>query len=79
LTWWATFFVWYTRHNLIEDYKKSLDESVFTCVELSKQSWQEVMSMPVLKLNNYLKWKDDLEEEKKRKIDEIKEKNATGG
>jgi hypothetical protein len=37
-------------------------------MELSKQSYFEVMMMPVKRFHNYMKWKNDLEEEKQKMI-----------
>ncbi len=54
----------------MENYRKSLEENIFSCMEMSKQSWHEVISMPVLKFTNYLKWKEKLEKEKKEKLEE---------
>jgi len=39
-------------------------------MELSKQSYHSVMSMPVKKLYDYLKWKEDYEEEKAKLMKE---------
>ena len=39
-------------------------------MEMSKQSYLEVMFMPVKKMYDYLKWKTDLEDEKQKIIDE---------
>ena len=41
------------------DYRKSLDSNVYACMELSKQSYNDVMNMPVKKMYDYLKWKED--------------------
>ncbi len=54
----------------ITTYRKNLEIEVFTCMELSNQSYIEVMSMPVNRLSNYLKWKSDLEENKRKLIQE---------
>jgi len=35
-------------------------------MEMSKQSYVEVASMPVKRFFNYLKWKTDLEEERRK-------------
>ena len=41
-------------------------------MEISNQSYLEVVSMPVTRFYNYLKWKVKLEEEKqKRMLNEI--------
>jgi len=37
-------------------------------MEMSKQSYPETMEMPVSRFYNYLKWKTDLEEEKRKMI-----------
>jgi len=37
-------------------------------MEMSKQSYSDVMKMPVKKFYDYLKWKSDLEEEKRKMI-----------
>lgn len=37
-------------------------------MEMSKQSYNEVSSMPVKKFYDYLKWKTDLEEDKRKML-----------
>lgn len=39
-------------------------------MEMSKQSYDGVIEMPVQRFYNYLKWKSDLEEEKKKMLAE---------
>jgi hypothetical protein len=39
-------------------------------MEMSKQSYPSVVGMPVQRFYNYLKWKNDLEEEKKKLMSE---------
>ena len=39
-------------------------------MELSKQSYHNVMNMPVKKMYDYLKWKEDYEEEKAKLMKE---------
>ena len=39
-------------------------------MEMSKQSYNEISRMPVNKFYSYLKWKSDLEEEKKNMVAE---------
>ena len=39
-------------------------------MEMSKQPYQNVVDMPVKRFYNYLKWKTDLEEDKKKAIEE---------
>lgn len=40
-------------------------------MELSKQSYVEVSQMPVKRFYDYLKWKSDLEDERRREMEEI--------
>lgn len=35
-------------------------------MEMSKQSYNDIMFMPVKRFQNYLKWKNDLEDEKQK-------------
>lgn len=37
-------------------------------MEMSKQSYNETVSMPVKRFYNYLKWKSDLEEDKRKSL-----------
>jgi hypothetical protein len=39
-------------------------------MEMSKQSYIDVISMPIQRFYSYLKWKSDLEEEKKKMVAE---------
>ena len=39
-------------------------------MEMSNQSYIEVIAMPVKRFYDYLKWKTDLEEEKKKMMEE---------
>jgi len=39
-------------------------------MELSKQPYQNVVNMPVKKMYDYLKWKEDYEEEKAKLLKE---------
>jgi len=39
-------------------------------MEMSRQSYNDVVSMPVKRFYNYLKWKTDLEEEKQKLMEE---------
>jgi len=63
---WISFFEWYTRPNTIDSYRRDLAEDVYMCMEWSKQSYNQVMAMPVTKFKNYLKWKKDYEDERSK-------------
>jgi hypothetical protein len=39
-------------------------------MEMGKMSYSTIMMMPVKRFQNYLKWKSDFEEEKRKIIDE---------
>lgn len=43
-------------------------------MEIGKQSYTDIMKMPIKRLYNYLKWKSDLEEEKQKLIEEVTKK-----
>lgn len=47
-----------------------LENNVFSCMEMSGQPYQNVIDMPVKRFQNYLKWKANLEEDKKKMINE---------
>ena len=54
----------------MDEYISQLEKNIYTCMEMSKQSYEDVVSMPVQRFYNYLKWKSDLEEEKKKMLAE---------
>jgi len=69
----TTFFAWYTHPNSYEkisEYKDDLQKTIFACIELSKQQYDVIMNMPVKRFYDLMKWKSDLEDEKKRQINE---------
>ncbi len=39
-------------------------------MEMSKQAYKNVSEMPIKRFYNYLKWKTDLEDDKKKMVDE---------
>ena len=57
-------------YDSIETYKKTLDDNIFTCMEMSRQSYQDVVMMPVKKMFDYLKWKSSLEDSKRKILQE---------
>ena len=73
MTWLTTFFAWYTHpdsYAKIGEYKDDLQKTVFACIELTKQQYNVIMDMPVKRFYDLMKWKSDLEDEKKRQVDE---------
>lgn len=63
---WKTFFVWSTLHNDIAEYRKNLQENIFTAIELMKQPYLSVMMMPVKRFKDLIKWKSEVEEERQK-------------
>jgi len=47
-----------------------MSENIFACMEMSHQSYIEVVMMPVKRFSDYLRWKTRLEEERQKKIEE---------
>ena len=68
--WWKAFFVHCTQHDDIISYKEELNENVYTCMEMSKQSYAECMMMPFKRLQDYMVWKAKLEDHKHKKLNE---------
>jgi len=54
----------------IDQYKKDLEENIFTCKELTGSSYLEIMSMPVERFYRLIKWKSSLEKDKQRIMDD---------
>lgn len=65
-----TFFAWYIQFDEIASYRKTLEENIFNCIELTKQGYLETIMMPVNRFYNFLKWKAELEREKQKIINE---------
>lgn len=53
-----------------DDYRSSIKEEIFSCIELGKQTYGDILSMPVKRMRDYLKWKYKLEEEKRKHMEE---------
>jgi hypothetical protein len=70
--WFPSFFAWSTQADVIDEYKKMLNDSIFACIEMLKQGYIDVMLMPVKKFYDILKWKADIEEQKMKMIEEGK-------
>jgi len=64
------FFVWLQHPNDIERYQKSIDENIRSMMEMMNVAWDTIMYMPYKFFMDTLKWKIDLEEEKKNKMEE---------
>lgn len=76
LTWWKAFFVHCSQPDNVVDFKSELTENIFSCMELSRQSYIDVMLMPVKRFQEYLKWKSKLEEEKQKRYEEDSKKHG---
>ncbi len=47
-----------------------LESNIFACMEMGKQTYPDVVDMPIKRFYNYLKWKSNLEDDKKKMIDD---------
>ena len=64
------------QQNNAEQYRNALAVDIYTCMELSKQSYVDTVQMPVQNFYGYLKWKSKLEEEKQKRIEEETKKQS---
>jgi len=56
----------------IDNFKNVLYENVRSLMELMKESWSSIMMMPYKFFLDTLKWKIDLEDEKRKRLEENK-------
>ena len=70
MIWSKTFFIWYTKSDLQNKFRDELEENIFSCMELSRQSYQDIVSMPLQRFYNYLQWKTKYDEDKRKLIEE---------
>lgn len=69
--WPANFFAQCTNDKFIDNFISSFEENLFLCMELTKQSYESIMMMPVDRFYKLLKWKIKFDEEvNKMKEDE---------
>jgi len=54
----------------ITKYRKVMNENIFSCIELTKSPYSDIMHMPVNRFYDFLKWKAKLEEEKHKQMEE---------
>jgi len=75
LTLFVNFFDQSTNNKYVNTYVKTLEENIFLTMELGKQQYPAIMSMPVQRLDNYLEWKIKFDEEmaklKAEKLEQI--------
>jgi len=58
------------QHDEITSYRKALAENIYSCMELSKQSYLDICYMPIKRFHDYLKWKTDLEDARQKEMEE---------
>ena len=58
----------------VSQFEKSLEDNIFAYMDLTSQSYMSIFQMPYLSFQNGLKWKMDLEEEKKKSFEKSKNK-----
>lgn len=66
----TNFFEWYQHWDKVVKSKNRLEEDIFFVMELMHQQYLDIMSMPYPVFLNLLKWKDDIEKEKKKMLEE---------
>jgi len=52
-------------YDQVDKYRKRLEDDIYTTMEFSRQSYPDVINMPVQRMYNYLRWKS-LHEQKKK-------------
>ena len=55
----------------INNFVKMFDEQIFQCMELSKQSYEQILAMPIRKFYGYIEWKSKYEEQKSEELDKL--------
>jgi len=61
-----------TSNNFRKEFIDSHNEMIFACMEAGKQPYQNIISMPILKLTAYLKWKAKLDEQKTKMLEDAR-------
>ena len=61
----SSFFEWWQDPNTVDRFKKALDDNIRSFMELMKQPWDSIMFMPYKFFLDTLKWKMELEDEKR--------------
>ena len=72
MIWSKTFFEWCTHPDWVSNYRKDLQEELFNAMEATKQPYESLISMPVKRFKDFLKWKADLEEQKAKMLEAAK-------
>jgi len=57
--------------NFRDEFVKTNNELIFSCMEAGKQPYSAILQMPVSKLTAYLKWKHDFEDQKSKMMEEM--------
>lgn len=70
--WFPSSFAWCTQPDVIDSYKKLMNESVFACIEMLHQGYHDILIMPVKRFNDLLKWKADIEDQRMKLIEDRK-------
>lgn len=70
----SSFFEWWQDPESITKFRETMDENIRSLMELMHQDWGTIMFMPYRFFVDTLKWKIELEEEKRNKLTE-----KTGG
>jgi hypothetical protein len=57
------FFGHYTNEESVERFRIQIQENIFLAMETSKQSYLDILNMPVDRLKKYFQWKQKFDEE----------------
>jgi len=71
---WKAFFAHCFQPDDVVEFKSNLAENIFSCMELSGQSYIDITFMPIKRFLDYLKWKSNLEDDKQKKYAEESKK-----
>lgn len=66
-----SFLEWYTRLDDVMKYKSTLQQNIFLCMDMMNVGYLDVMSMPVKRFYDMIKWKIEIEEEKLKQMEKI--------
>jgi hypothetical protein len=66
----TNFFGWYRHTEQLSKSSRIFEENIYTLMELMKLGWSDIMCMPYPAFIHALKWKTELEKERRKKMDE---------
>ena len=55
--------MYYTNEKIQDKFRKEFKEKIFLAMQLSKQSYIDILKMPIHTIAEYISWKNKLDEE----------------